>query len=213
MTQSDNASEVNLNETSNGGVETKEESTTPNTDVDQVAAYRKLQSELDKERSEREKLAKDADYWRSQADTYLTQDQREQVLREQKAREAEERATKLEQELTQERSSKTREKLISEKYPYLKKEEFSDVVSAITGSEEEIELTLADLDKKFRAAAEDLAKEESAKESADPISSKGPRARGGYSSYEEIERLDPAAQKTILKKAWDQARDSWLGGK
>lgn len=212
MTQLQDGQETNPEEVSNQEVvETKEESTTPKQEVDNNDAYRKLQSQLDKERAEREKLAKDAEYYRNQLDTRISQEEREQILKEQKAREAEERAEKFEQELMQERSSKVRDKLISEKYPYLNNEALSDIVSSITGTEEEISSTLSELDKKFRAVAPSLAQEESSKEEADPISSKVSRSGPGVKSYDEFEKLSPEAQKSFRKKAWDDIRSSFLG--
>lgn len=209
MTQSEEVTPANPAEAVVAeGVETKEISTTPTNDVE---TYRKLQSQLDKERTEREKLAKDAEYWRSQADTYLTQEQKERIALEREKVLALQQAEELKAQLSAREAAAERDRLIAEKYPYLKDKELADIVSNVQGTKEEIDLALSQLDSKFRAASNILAKEESAKKSATSVSQAAGQASEGITSYEEFKQLNPEAQTQKAQGMFKEWRDSMLG--
>lgn len=188
-------------------VETKE-ATSPTNDVE---SYRKLQSQLDKERSEREKAEADREYLQSQIDLRLTQEQQAEILKERKAREAEERAAAAEKRAEALESSLYRDKLIQEKYPYLKSEEFADVVDVIQGSPEQIDVYLGQLDAKLRAASNILAKEESAKKSASPISQAVEPASAANMSYDDFKQMKPENKAKVAQSMFMDWKKKVLG--
>ena len=194
MTQSPEAG-TNPEEVPVEGVETKGD-TSPTKEVDKVTEFRSIQSQLDKERTEREKLVKDTEYLESQLNIRLSEEQRIQFEKDAEARRSKEEAEALRKQLQERESAEIRNRLIAEKYPHLKDIES---ISQVVGTKEEIEAYLADADKVARRLHENLAKEESAKSSASPLSPQVEPASLGV-SFEELEKLKPEAQEGIIKK-------------
>lgn len=208
MTQSPESETTPEEVSEDTGVETKETST-PETQEDPNEAYRKLQSQLDKERAEREKLAEEADYWRTQGETYLTAEQKEKALAERERQEALEKANRLEQELSKRESQEVASKLIESKYPHFKGKDF---VQNITGTPEEIEANLELLDKEFRSVHEALEKEESSKVGAESVSPQADSVTPAPEiSYEELSKLKPESKAKWAAEAFRNFRKEKLG--
>lgn len=162
---------------------------------DPNAGYRKIQSEKDRLAAELEKARKAQEFWQEKASVAMTQEQREQaMLAERAEREAEERA-RLEQELQRRDSQAAIEKLVSEKYPHLKGEE---LLQNVSGSPEEIDLQLKQVDEFVRRTQTRLAKEESAKKSAQGVSPAAEPASGQDISVAELQKMDPTTKQKVM---------------
>lgn len=170
---------------------------------DPNAGYRKIQSEKDRLAAELEKARKAQEFWQEKASVAMSQEQREAALLAEKAeREAEERA-RLEQELQRRDTQATLEKLVSDKYPHLRGEE---LLNNVSGSPEEIELQLKQVDEFVRRTQSRLAKEESAKKTAEGVSPAAEPASSADLSPDEVLKLDPES-----RRKWSyEASKNWL---
>lgn len=162
---------------------------------DPNAGYRKIQSEKDQALERARKAEEKANFWQEKASVAMTQEQREQaMLAERAQREAEERA-RLEQELQRRDSQATIDRLVSEKYPHLKGE---DLLQNVSGSPEEIDLQLKQVDEFVRRTQTRLAKEESAKKSAQGVSPAAEPASSPDITVSELNKMDPETKKKIM---------------
>lgn len=162
---------------------------------DPNAGYRKIQSEKDRLAAELEKARKAQEFWQEKASVAMSQEQREAALLAEKAeREAEERA-RLEQELQRRDTQATLDRLVSDKYPHLKGE---DLLQNVSGSPEEIELQLKQVDEFVRRTQSRLAKEESAKKTAQGVSPAAAPASAADLTVEEYRQMDPNTKQKVM---------------
>lgn len=184
------------------GVQPVTESASVQTE-DPNAGYRKVQSERDRLAAELEKARKAQEFWQEKASVAMTQEQREQAILAEKAQQEAERRAQLEAELQRRDTQATLDRLVSDKYPHLKGE---DLLQNVSGSPEEIELQLKQVDEFVRRTQSRLAKEESAKKTAQGVSPAAEPASSADLTPDEVLKLDPQS-----RKQWSlEANKNWL---